>query len=100
MSGKVVILVSSLNASSVQEVAQRRLEDFVAGKYAYEKVDGSMPDNKPVRDILFAASGQRGKYPQSFIKKEDGSYTFIGLWDEVSTFVANIWCVSCSLYYV
>jgi hypothetical protein len=83
MSGKVVILVSSLNASSLQEVAQRRLEDFVSGKYVYEKIDGSLPDNKPVRDTLFGVSGTRGKYPQCFVKKADDTYTFVGLWEEV-----------------
>ena len=84
MTSIVVILVSSLNANSIQEVSQRRLEDFISSKFKYEKIDGSLPDNKPIRDILFTASGARGKYPQCFIKNvAEGSYSFIGLWDQV-----------------
>ena len=56
-------------------------------KIQFEKVDGSYPDNKELRDVLFAVSGQRGKYPQCFLKEESGSYRFVGLWDEVESLI-------------
>ncbi len=97
MSDRVVLLFSALNANSIQEVAQRRLEDYIAGAgYVFEKIDGSNADNKPVRDILFGVSGQRGKYPQCFLRKPDESYTFIGLWDQVILIPASF-CFDCLL---
>jgi hypothetical protein len=88
MSEKCLILVTSLISDPVQEVNQRRLEDVLGSKgIAFDSVDGSLAENKEVRDTLFQISNQRGKYPQCFIKKADGTYAFVGLWEEVSSFL-------------
>mmetsp|Transcript_11851 Transcript_11851/g.19538 ORF Transcript_11851/g.19538 Transcript_11851/m.19538 type:complete len:118 (+) Transcript_11851:123-476(+) len=81
-----VILFSSLTADQIQEINTRRMEDSLSGRKAqFEKVDGALPENKEVRDVLFGLSGQRGKYPQCFLKGVDGQYTFVGLWEEVES---------------
>lgn len=88
MSQTAVLLYSSLATDQIQVVNSRRLEDVLKGnKIQFEKVDGSYPDNKDLRDILFGVSGQRGKYPQCFLKDDSGSYTFVGLWEEVESLV-------------
>lgn len=88
MSQTAVLLYSSLATDQIQVVNSRRLEDVLKGnKVQFEKVDGSYPDNKDLRDILFGVSGQRGKYPQCFLKDESGSYTFVGLWEEVESLI-------------
>ena len=38
---------------------------------------------KDLREHLFSLSGQRGKYPQCFLLKADGSYEFIGMWSQL-----------------
>lgn len=84
MSDVCVFLYSSLASDQIQVVNSRRLEDSLIGrKVQFDKVDGSLAENKEVRDALFASSGQRGKYPQCFLKNEAGEYEFVGLWDEV-----------------
>ena len=84
MSYTSVLLFSSLATDQIQVVNSRRLEDALVGrKIQFEKVDGSMVEQKELRDVLFSVSGQRGKYPQCFLKGEDGSYQFVGLWEDV-----------------
>ncbi len=86
MSAIAVFLYSSLATDQIQVVNSRRLEDSLAGrKVQFEKVDGSLAENKEVRDVLFGCSGQRGKYPQCFLRSESGEYTFVGLWEEVES---------------
>ena len=88
MSDIAILLVSNLSTDQIQVVNSRRLEDAMIGrKVQFEKVDGSYPDNKELRDVLFGVSGQRGKYPQCFIKDNNGSYKFIGLWEEVESLI-------------
>lgn len=41
------------------------------------------------RDTLFGVSGQRGKYPQVFIKEND-TYTFVGLWDAIEVRLSHL----------
>lgn len=84
MSDTCVLLFSSLATDQIQIVNSRRLEDALIGrKIRFEKVDGSFAENKEVRDVLFATSGQRGKYPQCFLKDENGQHRFMGLWEEI-----------------
>lgn len=84
MSHTCVFLYSSLATDQIQVVNSRRLEDSLSGrKIQFEKVDGSLAENKEVRDIMFASSGQRGKYPQCFLKSDGGDYVFVGLWEEI-----------------
>ena len=86
MSHTCVFLYSSLATDQIQVVNSRRLEDSLSGrKIQFEKVDGSLAENKEMRDIMFASSGQRGKYPQCFLKSESGGYNFVGLWEEIES---------------
>jgi hypothetical protein len=86
MSQTAILLFSSLATDQIQVVNSRRLEDSLASKKLhFEKVDGSLIDNKEVRDTLFGISGQRGKYPQCFIKDSDNVIQFVGLWDEIES---------------
>ena len=84
MTESCILLYSSLATDQIQVVNSRRLEDSLSGrKIQFEKIDGSMTDSKEIRDALFSVSGQRGKYPQCFLKAEDGAYAFVGLWEEI-----------------
>jgi hypothetical protein len=56
---------------------------LISKRIDFESVDGSLPEVKEQRDQLFACSGQRGKYPQLFLRAADGSLRYIGKWDEV-----------------
>jgi indole-3-glycerol phosphate synthase len=81
----IVVLSSSMSSDQIQVVNQRRLETLLMGfRFEYEEIDASEPENKEIREMLFGLSNQRGKYPQIFIKSEDGSYEFAGTYDEVS----------------
>ena len=88
MSQTCVFMHSSLATDQIQIVNSRRLEDtLIAKKIAFEKIDGSMQESKELRDILFGVSKQRGKYPQCFLRAEDGTYTFVGVWDEIESLI-------------
>ena len=88
MTDTCVLLYSSLATDQLQVVNSRRLEDVLIGKrIRFEKVDGSIPESKALRDQLFELSQARGKYPQCFIRGGDSTYTFIGLWDVVESLV-------------
>lgn len=85
MSDTVVILCTSAPQTLV-EVAQNRLDNVItAKKLAVERYDGCLPENKELRDKFFTLSAQRGKYPQVFLRKDDDSYTFVGLWEQVES---------------
>jgi hypothetical protein len=78
-----VMLFSGMASDQIQTVNARRLDSALNGKkIVHEKIDGSNPDVKDIRDKLFAVSGHRGKYPQLFIKDGE-NYEFVGLWEEV-----------------
>jgi glutaredoxin len=65
-------------------VLQRRARDlFNAKGVEYKEVDGADQTNLDERNALFGISKQRGKYPQVFIEKEDGTVTFVGLWEKL-----------------
>lgn len=88
MSVTCVFLYSSLSTDQIQLVNSRRMEDsLIAKKIHFEKIDGSAPENKEQRDILFGVSQQRGKYPQCFLKHEDGTYSFVGTWDDFESLI-------------
>lgn len=85
MTERAVMLFSTLSTDQVVMVNTRRLEDSLKGKkLVFDKVDGVLPENKEVRDKLFAISGQRGKYPQCFVTEGD-SYRFVGMWDDIES---------------
>ena len=84
MTEKTIVLFTSMPQTLV-EVAQARLDNVLKGKkIEYEKINGVAEENKPIRDQLFGISNERGKYPQIFLRKEDGTYKFVGLWETVS----------------
>jgi len=86
MTEKTIVLFTSMPQTLV-EVAQARLDNVLKGKkIEYEKIDGVAEENKPIRDQLFRISNERGKYPQIFLRKEDGTYKFVGLWETVSLY--------------
>lgn len=88
MSEKCILLFSSLSTDQIQIVNTRRLETLLAGqKLQVEKIDGSLEENKELRNQLFGISEQRGKYPQCFLLQTDGNYKFIGLWEEVENLI-------------
>ena len=89
MTDRCVILISSLATDQIQIVNSRRLEDSIKGnKIQFDKFDGSLPENKEIRDKLFGVSGLRGKYPQCFLES-DGAYRFIGLWDQIEELIES-----------
>ncbi len=82
-----MLLFSGLATDQIQIVNSRRLEDVLSSKkLVFDKIDGSLAEHKTIRDELFAISGQRGKYPQCFIKSVDG-YKFIGFWEELQSLI-------------
>ena len=87
MTDNCTFLYSSLATDQIQIVNSRRLEDALIGnKIKFEKIDGSLTENKEVRDKLFAVSNLRGKYPQCFLET-DGAFRFLGLWDEIEALI-------------
>ncbi len=87
MTERCVFLHSSLATDQIQIVNSRRLEDVLIGnKIQFEKIDGSLTENKEVRDKLFAVSNLRGKYPQCFLES-DGTYRFLGLWEKLEEMI-------------
>ena len=79
------MLFSGLSTDQISIVNTRRLEDALRGKKVpFDKIDGSLAENKELRDALFSISGQRGKYPQCFIS--DGTtHRFVGMWEEIES---------------
>ncbi len=85
LSSKAILLFSSLATDQIQVVNTRRLETALeAKKVTFEKVNGSLVENKTLREVLFAASGIRGKYPQCFIASGD-MFQFVGQWEEMES---------------
>lgn len=80
---RCILLISSFTSTQAQEISQRRMEAILTGKQiAFDKIDGGLEENKEIRNTLFGISSHRGQYPQCFIRKVDGSYKFIGLWEQ------------------
>lgn len=81
---EAILLISSSTTTTTQELSQRRAADLLtAKKCRHSTLDGALPESKELRDVLFGVSSLRGKYPQLFIKNEDGSYVFVGDWERM-----------------
>lgn len=94
MSEKCVVLYTSMPQTLV-EVAQARLDNVLKGKkIEFEMINGVAEENKAIRDKLFGISNERGKYPQIFLRKEDGTYKFVGLWEAVSYVMISLLILS------
>ena len=79
-------LLKFTSIGAIQEINQRRAEDILNGnELVVEKIDGVIEENKPLRDVLFGISKQRGKYPQIFIKKGADDYEFVGLFEDLES---------------
>jgi phage antirepressor YoqD-like protein len=79
-----VVLMSTFGSNVQQKTNQERLRTILAanGIVAVE-VDGSMPENKELRNELFEISGIRGNFPQVFVEDDDFNYTYIGGLDKI-----------------
>jgi len=94
---KIVLLVSRcfgghLEQRSKQDLAKLILDRASSGiGLEVEEVDGSLPENRDLRTKLFVLSGERGKYPQVFVRaasdnsNDNEQYAFFGLFDEIET---------------
>jgi hypothetical protein len=73
-----------LHADREHHPRQRRARALLSAKgLVYEELDGADQSNIEARNALFGLSGQRGKYPQFFIERPDGTKAFVGLWEAV-----------------
>ena len=88
MVSKVVLLHPGTTGGSTasQQGNSTRLVDLLnAKKIDYMMVDGTNPEQKTYRDLLFSVSGIRGNYPQLFLC-EDGDFDhpkFVGGWSKI-----------------
>jgi len=78
----VLILISkqSLHRETVAN-QEKAYTVLAANGINFDAIDGADPVNKDRRNELFDISGIRGKYPQFFLVKDDGSVTFWGDWE-------------------
>ncbi|CAB9523382.1 saccharopine dehydrogenase [Seminavis robusta] len=75
----LIMLISSMSGNMTTSTNQARASNMLKGlDVVPELVDGADPVNKDLRTQLFGISGQRGKYPQFFIREKDGSLKFFG----------------------
>jgi hypothetical protein len=56
-----------------------------ANKFCYRTVDGSDSTIKEERDALFAISGIRGNYPQTFKEYSSSDIKFVGDWEQIES---------------
>ena len=88
--------MSSYESTAQQSQDQIRCQGILEGKkLIFESIDGALEENKEKRNELFGISDKRGKYPQVFIKGEDGNIQFIGLWENIEVTVALPDLASC-----
>ena len=81
---KLICLVSNGCHDRVQSSNQSKALDwFAARKVPYNVVDGMDPEQKEMRNKLFAVSGIRGNYPQFFFELQDGTINFFGNFDKI-----------------
>ena len=88
MSSKMLLLHPGATGGSTAAQAgnTRRCRDLSAAKkLSFLEVDGSNPEEKEIRDVLFGISGVRGNYPQIFKCKEGDKKQaeFVGCWDKI-----------------
>uniref|UniRef100_A0A7S3K396 Glutaredoxin domain-containing protein n=1 Tax=Aureoumbra lagunensis TaxID=44058 RepID=A0A7S3K396_9STRA len=82
---KIILLVTSMPASSVIEGNQNFCRQVFRGKKIgpVVELDGMNPNEKEERNILFAISEKRGLYPQIFIKIND-EISFVGDFEKMN----------------
>jgi hypothetical protein len=83
---KVVVLHSSTEWNTH---TNKMVDLFAAKKFNVVMVDGTVPESKDIRDVLFLVSGLRGKYPQCFLSRSRGHFEFVGTWDAIGDLLEN-----------
>ncbi len=77
-------MVIAQPSTQEHEQSQRRLKTLLLQKMiAVQEIDGALEVNKDTRNSLFSVSGVRGQYPQVFIREENGSFRFVGMWPAI-----------------
>lgn len=46
-------------------------------------LDGASPEHREIRSTLFELSGKQAYYPQVFLEKPEGGYSYVGDWDDI-----------------
>lgn len=83
---KVVVLHSSTEWNTN---TNKMVDIFARKKFNVVMVDGTLPESKELRDVLFLVSGARGKYPQCFLSRSRGHFEFVGTWDAIGDLLEN-----------
>ena len=80
---KVLLMLSSSYCSlaGVEKTQMMARHLFSSKRIPMMELDGANPEKRSDRELLFACSGLRGKYPQFFWLFPDGRIEFIGLWE-------------------
>merc|ERR1712166_501343 len=88
---KCVILMANQTAEVNKSEYAKLQTIMLAKKVEFDEVDGSAEDKKDIRDKLFAL-GERGKYPQVFIRDGEDVYEFMGDFEKIQnmTEVSNM----------
>jgi hypothetical protein len=75
---KIIMLISTMSGNLTTSANQARGKAMLeALDVVPEVVDGAVPENKDIRNELFAISGGlRGKYPLFFLRQVDGTIQF------------------------
>jgi len=77
--GRIILLSTSYNSSLKQENDQRMCKVILDSiKVDYDDIDGAVPENKELREKLWAVSKKRGLYPQVFHEDAAGKIKYIG----------------------
>jgi hypothetical protein len=84
---RVVMLFTSVTSDRIIRSNQERLEQlYVVRGVPFSTVDASEPENKALREALFAVSGFKAVYPQTFLQGSPaGDYRFVGDFKSVHT---------------
>jgi hypothetical protein len=77
---RLVVLLSNFSGTLKQRAEQQRAISILKGRNIsnLDEVDGSSLCNKNRRNLLFEISGERGKYPQFFLQKDQNIIIHLG----------------------
>jgi hypothetical protein len=77
---RLVALLSNFSGTLKQRTEQHRAISILKGRNIsnVDEVDGSSLCNKDRRNLLFEISGERGKYPQFFLQKDQNIIIHLG----------------------
>eukprot|EP00536_Pseudo-nitzschia_multiseries_P003984 jgi/Psemu1/187050/e_gw1.64.79.1 len=77
---KLIALLSEFCGTIKQRSEQERAMSIIRARNIrnVEELDGSIAHNKDRRNQLFRISGQRAKYPQFFLEKDENIAIYLG----------------------